>query len=285
MEAAQKLLTISGYFPAKRQGRILTMSAATRFRVRPVLRVLDPLLAAVTALISPFVYLICRAGKDTPMSRAAFDRAGLSVVRHHYYEPVVHAEDIKKPLDEERPLPGIDLNEEGQLSLIEAFSYRRELEAIPLEKPAIDQFGYENGRYGEGDAEIYYNMIRHFRPRRIVEVGSGQSTLLALLAIDANRREDATYDCRITCIEPFEQPWLESLGVEVIREPVENCPDDIIQSLEENDIFFIDSSHVIRPQGDVLHLYQTLLPQLAPGVLIHAHDVFTAAGLPGKMAR
>lgn len=246
------------------------------------MRVLDPLLAAITAIISPFVYLICRAGKDTPMSRAALDRAGVSVIRHHYYEPLVHAGDIKKSLDAERPLPGIDLNSEAQFQLVDQFRYRQELEAISVEKPAVDQFGYVNGRYGEGDAEMFYNMIRHFKPRRIVEVGSGQSTLLALLAIAANRRDDPAYDCRVTCIEPYEQPWLESLGAEVVRKCVEDCPDNAILSLEPGDIFFIDSSHVIRPQGDVLHVFLYLLPQLMPGVLVHIHDVFVPRDYPSK---
>ncbi len=258
------------------------MSAASRFGIRPILRILDPLLAAVTAIISPFVYLICRAGKDTPISRATLDRAGVSIVRHHYYEPVVHAADIKKPLDAERPLPGIDLNAETQFGLVDQFQYRAELEAIPLDKPAIDQFGYVNGRYGEGDAEMFYNMIRHFKPKRIVEVGSGQSTLLALLAIAANRRDDPAYDCRVTCIEPYEQPWLESIGVDVVRQCVEDCPDDTILSLEPGDIFFIDSSHVIRPQGDVLHLFLYLLPMLRPGVLTHIHDVFVPRDYPAE---
>lgn len=246
------------------------------------MRAVDPLVAALTTAISPLVYLVGRSGRNLPLARAAFDRAGVSVVRHHYYEPAFHPRAIRKPLDAERALPGVDLNAQAQLALVAEFRWRAELEAIPLVKPAQNRFGYVNGRYGEGDAEMFYNMIRRFRPKRIVEVGSGQSTLLALLAIAANRRDDPAYDCRITCIEPFEQPWLETLGVEVIRRPVEDCPDEIIRSLEADDIFFIDSSHVIRPQGDVLHLFLHLLPQLNPGVFVHVHDVFVPRDYPEK---
>jgi predicted O-methyltransferase YrrM len=249
---------------------------------RPLLRAVDPIMAALTAAAAPIAWAVARAGKNTPLSRAVLDRAGLAFVRKHYYAPVVDAQDIRRPLDAVRRLPGLDLNEEGQRALINSFHYAGELTALPMIKPAIDRYGYENTTYAEGDAEMLYNMIRHFRPRRIVEVGSGQSTLMAMEAVAANRREDAAYDCRVTCIEPFEQPWLEGLGVEVIRERVEDCPDDLVRSLGPNDFFFIDSSHVIRPQGDVLHLYQYLMPQVAPGVIVHVHDVFTPRDYPAK---
>lgn len=249
---------------------------------RPVLRALDPALAVATAFIAPLAWAVSRAGKNAPMSRAVLDRAGLAFLRRHYYAPVVRPADIRLPLDEPRELPGVDLNEAGQLALLAKFQYARELEALPMKKPAIDRYGFENTTYAEGDAEILYDIIRHFRPRRIVEVGSGQSTLMAMEAIAANRRDDPAYECAVTCIEPDEQPWLEGLGVTVIRKPIEDCPDDLVRSLEANDILFIDSSHVIRPQGDVLHLYQRLLPQVAKGVLVHVHDVFTPRDYPAK---
>lgn len=249
---------------------------------RPVLRALDPLLAAATVIAAPLAWAVSRAGKNAPLSRAVLDRVGIAVVRKHYYAPVVHPRDITAPLSAPRALPGLDLNQDGQFDLLRAFHYAAELEALPIEKPAIDRYGYANTTYAEGDAEILYNMIRHFRPQRIVEVGSGQSTLMALEAIAANRLEDAGYQCRVTCIEPYEQPWLERLGVEVIRKPVETCPDDLVRSLRAGDIFFIDSSHVIRPQGDVLHLFQRLLPQVAPGVLVQVHDVFTPRDYPAS---
>jgi predicted O-methyltransferase YrrM len=249
---------------------------------QPLLRVADPFMAALTAVMAPLAWAVARAGKNTPLSRAVLDRAGLAFVRKHYYTPVIDAGDIRHPLDAARDLPGVDLNEAGQRALIAKFHYADELAALPLKKPAVDRFGYENSTYAEGDAEMLYNMIRHFRPKRIVEVGSGQSTLMAMEAISANRRGDAAYDCRVTCIEPFEQPWLERLGVEVIRKRVEDCPDDLVRSLAANDFFFIDSSHVIRPQGDVLHLYQRLVPQVAGGVIVQVHDVFTPRDYPAK---
>ena len=50
--------------------------------------------------------------------------------------------------------------------------------------------------------------------------------------------------------------------------------------MEAGDILFIDSSHMIRPQGDVLFIYQELLPALPPGVFVHVHDIFTPRDYP-----
>ena len=70
-------------------------------------------------------------------------------------------------------------------------------------------------------------------------------------------------------------PWLEKTGVQVIRKLVEEVHLDLFKSLGENDILFIDSSHIIRPQGDVLFEFLEILPTLQKGVVIHVHDIFS----------
>lgn len=77
------------------------------------------------------------------------------------------------------------------------------------------------------------------------------------------------------CIEPFENDWLTKLNVEVKRQKVEDIEVSFFQSLTENDFLFIDSTHMIRPQGDVLFEYLTLLPTINKGVVVHVHDIFT----------
>ena len=103
----------------------------------------------------------------------------------------------------------------------------------------------------------------------------GSSTLMARRAILRNSEEEAAYDCEQICIEPYEMPWLEKLGIRVIRTKVENVPVAVFSELEAGDILFIDSSHIIRPQGDVLFEFLQILPILQPGVLVHVHDVFS----------
>ena len=122
-------------------------------------------------------------------------------------------------------------------------------------------------------------MVRYFRPRRIIEIGCGHSTRLLREALAKNLAEGSR-ECDHICIEPYEQPWLETLGVRVLRERAECCDRKLFQSLGEGDILFIDSSHVIRPQGDVLFEYLDLIPSLKKGVLIHIHDIFTPRDYP-----
>ena len=96
----------------------------------------------------------------------------------------------------------------------------------------------------------------------MIEIGSGHSTKIARLALAANERE-AGILCDHTCIEPFEMPWLEQLGVRVIRNKLEDCPLSLFEELTVGGLLFVDSSHVIRPQGDVLHCFLSVVPRLS----------------------
>lgn len=97
---------------------------------------------------------------------------------------------------------------------------------------------------------------------------------MARKAIEANKTNDVSYNCKHICIEPYEHNWLEELGIEIVRKKVEDLDTSYFSQLTENDILFIDSSHIIRPQGDVLYEYLELLPILNKGVIIHIHDIF-----------
>lgn len=206
-----------------------------------------------------------------------FMRLGILPVIDHYYQPLINPQKhLSKSLRDNRNLPGIDFNVDEQLDLLSKFKYNEELIKFPLEKSdETNKYYYNNGSYESGDAEYLYNVIRHFKPRRIIEVGSGSSTLMVKNALLENEIENNNYECDHICIEPFEQPWLESVGVKVIREKVETIEASFFQQLETNDILFIDSSHIIRPQGDVLFEYLEIFPALKEGVIIHIHDIFT----------
>jgi hypothetical protein len=98
---------------------------------------------------------------------------------------------------------------------------------------------------------------------------------MAIKAIDRNYDDDPHYKCEHICIEPYEMPWLEEAGVSVVRKKVEDVELSFFSKLQDNDILFIDSSHIIRPQGDVLFEYLELLPSLNKGVIVHVHDIFS----------
>jgi hypothetical protein len=134
--------------------------------------------------------------------------------------------------------------------------------------------------FGAGDAEIFYGMIRYLKPKRLIEIGAGSSTLIAQEAIRKNREEDQNYSCNHTCVEPYENPWLEELDIEIIRKKVEDLPISVFKALGKNDILFVDSSHVVRPQGDVLFEIFDVYGSIESGVYVHVHDIFTPRDYP-----
>jgi hypothetical protein len=137
-------------------------------------------------------------------------------------------------------------------------------------------FYINNGNFESGDAEFLYQFIRAVKPRKIIEVGSGHSTKIARIAMLKNWGESALPLNTHVCIEPYEMKWLEDLGdISVIRKRVEDCELDWSKELGPGDLLFVDSSHMIRPQGDVLTEYLTIFPRLSSGVYIHIHDIFT----------
>lgn len=236
----------------------------------------DFALVPITATAS----LVLRAIRQTgfgrmPLTLRVFRKVGIYPLLDHYYEPLFNLSHLRKPLSEDRQLKGIDWNVNEQLDLLKRFKFNDELVRFPVDQQADHEFFYRNGFFESGDAEFLYNMIRLFKPKRIFEIGSGQSTLLAASAVTANRSENPDYQCEHLCIEPYEVGWLDELNVTVVRTPVELIDTSLFGQLDKDDILFIDSSHMIRPQGDVLFEYFEILPILKPGVLIHIHDIFT----------
>lgn len=237
----------------------------------------------IDILILPFIWLsamvlkLFRMGKITrfPLSKKALLHTGIYPLRNHYYEPLFDFKQLKKPLSDERILPGIDWNIKEQLDTLASFNFQHEFEGIPETFVSDITFHFKNNSFESGDAEYWYNLIRLKKPRRIIEIGSGNSTKMARLAIKANKETDPPYQCEHVCIEPYEMPWLEKLGVAVLRKKVEDLEISFFQQLEAGDILFIDSSHMIRPQGDVLFEYLEVIPTLKPGVIVHIHDIFS----------
>jgi len=219
---------------------------------------------------------------NLPLCKRALIRVGVFPIRNHYYEPQFDLSSLSQPLSAPRALCGIDWNVHEQLSLLRELRYGAELSGTPKAKTATLEFYLNNGAFQAGDAEYWYQLIRFAKPRRILEIGSGNSTLMAVKAIAKNRGEDPSYACHHVCIEPFEMPWLEQIGVSVVRKAVEEVGVGFFEQLEASDILFIDSSHVIRPQGDVLFEYLELLPTLKPGVIVHVHDIFSPRNYPRK---
>ena len=246
-------------------------------------RVADVLGTPLTFLAALWMKAIRSTGVQwLPVSKRILFAVGVFPVRDHYYEPQFHPRHLRLPLDRPRRLPGLDLDVTGQLALLDKFHYNDELLEFPLRPRVPHEFFYLNRSFGAGDAEVLYSTIRHFKPRRIIEIGSGNSTLMAASAIRRNKAESPGYSCEHVCIEPYEMPWLESIGVRVIRRRVEELDLEMFGELQANDVLFIDSSHVMRPQSDVLTEFLEILPTLKPGVLVHVHDIYTPRDYPPR---
>ena len=134
-------------------------------------------------------------------------------------------------------------------------------------------FKLNNNFFEAGDSEIYYQIIRYLKPSKIIEIGSGYSTLVALEAAKENFNKDQK-KIEITCIEPYENLWLQNYDLNIIKKNIEYIDLDIFKNLNANDLLFIDSSHMIRPYGDVLKIYLEILPILKKGVMVHIHLIF-----------
>jgi predicted O-methyltransferase YrrM len=184
----------------------------------------------------------------------------------HYYSPISSAEDVDRALSWPAEVPGVDLRAEAQTSLM------RELDLSPPAGPRWSA-RESNNMYGRADSTIYAAILRKFRPRAVIEVGSGYSTAVLLDSAAADE-----FEPEVTCIEPYpkrlESVLIPADDVKLLRQPVQEVPISYFRSLHEGDILFIDSTHVVKAGSDVCWLFLRVLPLLESGVIVHIHDVF-----------
>ncbi len=215
---------------------------------------------------------------NLPLNTATLKSIGTFPLCRHYYEPLFADSELKHSLRNVRQLPGIDFEVEDQIAFLDNFSHADEFLAFlkcEEQKTSNQSFVLENGMFESGDADYLYQILRFIKPKKIIEIGCGSSTKIIAAALAANKSETCTV-CEHICIEPYHQPWLDKFeNIHIIRKRVEDCNIDWARELGEGDLLFVDSSHMIRPQGDVLFEYLYILPQLSSGVFVHVHDIFS----------
>lgn len=199
----------------------------------------------------------------------------------HFYSPIPDISEIHSNADtlfdkSIKDIPGVDLNDSGQLKLAQNFTKYYGDIRFSKEKKEGARYYYHNEYFCYGDSIALYSMMRHFEPKQIFEVGSGFSSA-AMLDTDDQFLGGKT---RFTFIEPY-AARLYSLLTEkdkerckIIEKPVQTVSPEEFRVLDKNDILFIDSSHIGKIHSDFLHLILNVLPALKPGVIIHFHDIF-----------
>ena len=214
--------------------------------------------------------------------RRAADDTRQFVPPGHFYSPIPSLSDVRRSEDRlfappPRQLPGIDVREEQQLALLRSFQPFYDEQPFPTNRAPSRRYFFENDAYSYSDALCLYSMIRHLRPRRIIEVGSGYSSSVML---DTRELFFGGGDIDCTFIEPSPE-LLRSLlkpgdaeSVSILPKPVQTVELGRFEELEANDILFIDSTHVSRIGSDVNYLLFEVLPRLAAGVYVHFHDIF-----------
>lgn len=202
----------------------------------------------------------------------------------HFYSPIVAPADLRRDTlwPEEVVLPaGIDFNDTRHSKILTevfpeflpAFDYPEE----GSDDEILTYFYIRNSQFSWLDARAYFCLLQEWRPKRLIEVGSGYSTLLAA---DVSER---FLDGRIgiTAIEPFPRPFLQSVSsLEVLCQQVQEVEAGLFAELQSGDVLFIDSAHVSKTGSDVNHLLFNVLPYLNAGVYVHFHDIFLPCEYP-----
>jgi hypothetical protein len=211
-----------------------------------------------------------------------WEQRGFHVTPVHCYQPIPDTSSLPKMLwNRPSKLVGINMNESMQLDLLRTHfpKFRGEYEQFPTRPTANPaQFYLNNGPFDRMDALVAYCMVRHFRPRLIVEIGGGFSSLLLGQALQKNGNAS-----NLVCIEPSPLeflkrgfPGLHSL----IEKTVQTVDLDFFSQLGPDDMLFIDSSHTVKIGGDVNYLFLEVLPRLKAGVIVHIHDIFLPFDYP-----
>ena len=213
-----------------------------------------------------------------------FQKVGISLVPNHYYWPVPDFKELEAREWPPAQTPvGIDLLLEKQLDFLQSVVPRYEAEWGP-EAGAMSSAGYMrgNGFFETVDAEIAHCLVRHFKPKRIIEVGGGHSSRVMAAALEQNLKVDGVRGELLT-IDPHPDRFpKEALSdrVQLISASVQSIDLDVFLTLESGDFLFLDSTHIVGVGSDVVREYLEILPRINRGVLIHAHDIFIPSDYP-----
>ena len=224
-----------------------------------------------------------RARKQGPEVIQLFNEQGVFFQDKGCYSCIPTAQEIEASFERRGPQP--PYLDSGVFDNARMLAFLDELQAFAAEftPPAEGDFTqpadfyWKNEFFSWADALSYYCIIRRFRPPRVVEVGSGFSSLVAIAALRRNGAGE------LLCIEPCPRAFLRGRpGLSrLVVSPVQEVPREFFdEQLADGSILFIDSTHTVKAGGDCLYLYLKTIPHLKAKVLIHAHDIFLPEAMP-----
>jgi predicted O-methyltransferase YrrM len=205
----------------------------------------------------------------------------------HYYSPLPDNRELaQEPFHslvwpaEPRPTPGIDWNADRQRSLAaEVFAAQDRLAFADAETGDPTEYWSANDQYPALDAWVLEGFLRYLRPQRMIEIGSGFSSLVSARV----NREHLGGAMSFTSVEPYPREFLRAgvPGIGELRvELIQETPLELFEGLGQGDVVFVDTSHTVKTGGDVQWIYGEILPRLAPGVVVHIHDAFIPGDYP-----
>lgn len=214
-----------------------------------------------------------------PKTYRLFQQHGFHLVRNHYYGILPDTSKFNEEWWTSIPYQSVfDKIQKADIESIfsNVLRWADDLQSTPRESQS--GFYWNNGMFPPLDAIVLYGMLREYQPPKLLEIGAGFSTEIALLA---------TRQCQtqITCIEPYPTPRLLALEPnleKLTRLPVQEVPLDTLTALEDGDFLFIDTTHAVKLGSDVNHLIFNVLPLLKSGVYIHIHDIFLPYEYPKR---
>ncbi|MGE4428619.1 MAG: class I SAM-dependent methyltransferase [Solirubrobacteraceae bacterium] len=174
------------------------------------------------------------------------------------------------------PMPGVDWDAAPAVELLEGVLAGPLAEHRPPVVPGVDDATQTalQAFYNSLDAATLHAMLRHVRPRRVIELGSGVSTLVMLQALARNREDGAP--STLDVFDPYPrlptERGLDGAGT-LHRTAAEHVAAERFATLEAGDVLFVDTTHTVRVGGDVVRIMLDVLPRLAPGVIVHIHDI------------
>jgi len=204
---------------------------------------------------------------------------GFLPVPVNFHSPIPDIADLEERgvWNKRTELRGVDFREDKQIELLKELAACYSDECRWSVEPTGDPFEFhiENPSFSYGCAASTHSMIRHFKPRLVIEIGSGMSSIVISKALEFNKGMDGKNGRHIV-VDPYPSDTIRKGlgdGNDLVESRVELLDPRFFEKLDVDDILFIDSGHCVRIGGDVNYLFLDVIPRLRPGVIIHIHDI------------